>query len=85
MPAAIVAAALEDVGEAGQIGIHIGVRIDQRIAHAGLRREMNHIGKAMLREQRCHALAIGKVELDETEADSILRARRGALPSASGS
>ena len=55
MPAAVVPAAFEDIGEADQIGIHIGVRIDQRIAHAGLRGEMDDMGKAMLREQRGHA------------------------------
>ena len=40
MPAA-VAAAFEDVVKAGQVGIHIGKRIVQRIAHAGLRGEVH--------------------------------------------
>ena len=41
MPAAIVPAAFQHIDEALDVGIDIGVRIFERIAHAGLRREMN--------------------------------------------
>ena len=68
MPAAIVPAALENGGEAGEIGIDISKRIDQRMTNAGLRREMNDIRKAVLLEQCGHAVAVGKVELDEAQA-----------------
>ncbi len=47
MLAAVMAAAFEDVGEANEIGVDIGERIDQRMAHARLRREMNDTRKAM--------------------------------------
>ena len=46
MPAAVVPAAFEHVEEAGQVGVDIGVRIDQRMAHAGLRGEMHDTGEA---------------------------------------
>ena len=65
-------AAFQNVEEAGEVGIRIGVRIDQRVAHAGLRGEMHDVGKAMLGEQRRHAGAVGEIELDEAEA-AILR------------
>jgi len=37
------------------------------MAHAGLRREMHHLGEAMLGEQRRHADTVGEVEPDETK------------------
>ena len=76
MPAAIVPAAFENIGEADEIGIHIGVRIDQRMAHAGLRREMHHERKAMLREQGRHAGAIGEIELDKAKAVELGQLRQ---------
>src|SRR6185437_16223498 len=68
MAATVVAAALEDIGEANEIGVHIRMRIDQRIAHARLRGEMHDMRKPVLGEQRGNAVAVGKVELDEAEA-----------------
>ena len=68
MPAAVVPAAFQDIGEADDVGIDIGVRIDQRKSHAGLRAEMHHVGEAMLGKKRRHASAVRKVEFDEAEA-----------------
>ena len=56
------AATLEHVEEAGQVCIDIGVRIDQRIAHTGLRREMHHIGELMRGEQLGHFGTICDIE-----------------------
>ena len=50
MPAAVVPAALEDGGEAGQIGIDISEGVDQRMTNAGLCREMNDIRETVLLE-----------------------------------
>ena len=47
-----MAAAFEHVEEADEIGLRIGVRIDQRMAHAGLRREMDDVAETVRREQR---------------------------------
>src|SRR5262245_47858725 len=68
MPAAVVAAALEHVEKALQVGVDIGMRIDQRMPHAGLRGEMHDLRKLVLGEQRRHAGAVGEVELDEAIA-----------------
>ena len=59
--------AFQNVEKAREIGIGIDVRIDQRIAHAGLRREMHDLAKAMGGEQVGHGLAIGNVQLFELE------------------
>src|SRR5579885_3245316 len=39
---AVVAATLEHIEKAGDVGVNVGVRIDERVAHAGLRGEMHH-------------------------------------------
>ena len=67
MPAAVVPAAFQDVGEALDVGVDIGVRILQRIADAGLRREMHHVGKLLGGKQSGNACAIGEIELEEAE------------------
>ena len=61
VPAAMMPASLQNVGEAGQIGVDIGVRVLQRIPDAGLGCEVNHHRKAMLPEQRLDRRPIGKV------------------------
>ena len=71
MAAAVVAAAFQHVEEAGEIGVHIRMRIDQRMAHPGLRRQMDDKRKAVLGEQRRGGGAVSEIELHEFE---ILRA-----------
>ena len=68
MPATVVAASFKNRGEAGEIGVHIGKGIGERIADAGLRREVDDTGKAVLLEQARYAVAIGKVELHKAQA-----------------
>ena len=65
--AAVVAAAFEYVEEAREVGIHVGVRMVERMANARLRRQMDHDGCALRGEQRGGAIAVGKVELLEPE------------------
>ena len=60
-------AAFEHVEEAGEVGVGVGMRVDQRMAHAGLPREMHDLGKAMDREQVGHALAVGDIHPLEPE------------------
>ncbi len=45
------------------------------MAHAGLRREMHDLGKAMRLEQFRHSLAVGNVQLLEPEAGKCLELR----------
>ena len=84
MLAPVVAAAFEHIGKAGEIGVDIGVRIDQRMAHAGLRGEMDHVGKTVLLEQRGDAVAVGEIELDEAKRlDLASSARRASFSAGS--
>ena len=64
---AVVPAALEHVQRAVDVAPHVGVRILQRIAHAGLRGEMHHARELLAREQRRNRRGIGEIELHEAE------------------
>ena len=72
MLAIVVTAAFQDVDEALEIGIDIGMGMLQRVAHAGLRREMDHHGEATLSEQRLCRRTVGEVELHKAEVGLAL-------------
>ena len=60
-----MAAGFQDVQKADQIALHVGAGIRQRIAHAGLSREMNHPVKGADGKQGIHCRFIGQITLDE--------------------
>jgi hypothetical protein len=68
MLATIVPAAFQNIGEADQVGVDIGVRISERVSHARLRRQMNDDGKAMPRKQCRHRHAIRHIKHFELKA-----------------
>ena len=68
MAASVVPAPLENIGEAGQVGIHIGMWMIDRITHAGLCRQMRHGLETAIVEQRGDGLAIRKIDAHEIEA-----------------
>src|SRR3569832_1976807 len=76
MMTTVIAAALEHVEKADEIGIGVGVRLLDRMAHAGLGREMHDLRETMLRKQPRDRLAIGKIGLDEGEARVVLQQRQ---------
>ena len=47
-------APFQHIDEAFEIGVDIGVRMIDRMTHAGLRREMHHLGKAVCGKQTLH-------------------------------
>ena len=63
----VLAAALEDVHEAHQIAIDVGVGVEQRVAHTGLGRQVNHALETFSGEQRGHRRPVGDVHLDEAK------------------
>src|SRR5215210_703053 len=67
MSAAVVPAPLEHIEKALDVGVDIGLRVDQRVAHTRLRREMHHIGKAMFGKQLLHSVPVRQVELNEAK------------------
>ena len=64
----MVAARLEDVQEAGDVGADVLVRVGQRVPHARLRGEVDDAVEAVAREQAFDRRAVGDVELLEREA-----------------
>ena len=54
MTASIVPAAFQHIEKTLEIGIGIGMRMVDRIAHAGLGGEMDHLRKAVLGKQLGH-------------------------------
>ena len=62
MLAAIVPASFQYIDEPNQVGIHVGVGVNERIPHAWLSPEMDDIGEPVLGEERRHAVAIGQIE-----------------------
>ena len=67
MSAVVMAATFENCRESCQIGVHVCKCIDERISDACLRREVDHVGKAMVLKKSRDPLAIGKVKLGEAK------------------
>ena len=67
MTALIVPASFQDIGEAFEIGIDIGMGVIDRMAHPGLRRKVHDHLKAMPRKQRSHRRTIREIGLHEGE------------------
>jgi hypothetical protein len=65
VPAAVVPASFQYVGEPNQIGLHVGVGVNERIPNAWLGTKMDDVGKLVLGEERCHAVSIGEIEPGE--------------------
>ena len=74
-----VAAALEDVAERRQVVGDVGLGIDERIAHAGLRGEMDDAREAAVREQLRRRARVGQVEAFEPESRQPFEARDARL------
>jgi len=70
---AAMAAQLQHVDEAGQVAVDVGMRVFQRVTHAGLGGQVDDPGRLDLVEQRGQAVAVGQVE----HADIGVRAQRG--------
>jgi hypothetical protein len=64
----VVAAALEDVDEADQVAVDIGVGVLDRIADTGLRSEVDHLVELLGGKKLLHAGPVGDVQLDEAES-----------------
>ena len=60
-------AGLQDREKAIDVGGDVGPRIDERVAHAGLRREMDHIVRPECREDRPDLLVVCDICARERE------------------
>ena len=79
MSRAAAATALEDVEKTRQIGVQIGMRVLQRIAHACLRGEVNHAGKSSAAEQPFSCRTVGEIEALKGEPGALLQLRQPCL------
>jgi hypothetical protein len=63
-----VAAAFEDIDEADHVAVHIGMRIDQRIPHPGLGREVDHALRSLALEQFGNPGAVCNIQPRQPES-----------------
>ena len=73
------AAAFEHVDEPDQVGLRVGVRMRHRVAHAGLRGEVDDAREAAAREQVLHGADVGDVHTLESEAALTLQLRQARV------
>src|SRR6185295_16290999 len=73
------AAALEDIGEADQVGLHVRARVLERIAHARLRREVQHRVRLLALEYFLQGGGIGDIHARKAKALPALQAREARL------
>jgi hypothetical protein len=62
-----VATAFQDVHEADQVALHIGLGIDQRVAHAGLGGQVDDLVELLFGKELLHAFVVRHVHFHETE------------------
>src|SRR4029079_8662148 len=75
----VVAAALEHVERAGDVGPDIGVGMIKRVTDAGLRREVDNPLGPLRGKHRLDHLTLGKVRLDEMESVAALEPPKTGL------
>ncbi|MNV85059.1 hypothetical protein D3C71_1789800 [compost metagenome] len=83
----LLAAGLEDVEKADQVGLAIGAGVVQRIAHPGLGRQVDHLTERLAGEQLLKFARVGDVEGVEAEigkAEQLLQARQLQLDAVVG-
>ena len=63
----LVPAALENIGEADDVAVDVGVRVDKRVAHACLRRKVYDAIEAFLCKETRNGFPVADIHLKETE------------------
>ena len=72
----MVAAAFQDVQEAGDVAADVDVRVLRGVAHPGLGRQVHHPLRRVGGEGRLHRGAVGQVGLHVRVAGSVEQARQ---------
>ena len=75
----VVAAAFEDVQEALDIGVDVGVRIFNRVAHAGLRGEIDDAVEAFFSKECLHGFAVRDIGFDKTKTIAAFEAGQAGV------
>ncbi len=76
---AVMAAALQHVEEARDIGVDISVGVAERVADARLRREMDHAGHALFGESGLDRRPVAQIGADEAKSLVLLEAGEPGL------
>src|SRR5205807_6842945 len=71
----VVPAAFQDVLKSENVRVDVCVWVDDRVAHPGLRREMNDACGTVFTEELLHRVGIGDVNVCERERVMILELR----------
>jgi hypothetical protein len=71
-----MAAAFEDIYEAHQVAVDVGVRVLQGVAHASLGCEVDNALERRFCEQARKAVAVGYIQFDEAEMRMRAQARQ---------
>ncbi len=69
-------AAFEDVREAHQVAVHVGVGVDQRVAHAGLGGHVGDLVETLRVKQCLHPVAVGQIKSHEAEIVTAFQLRQ---------
>ena len=67
---AVVAAALQHMAKAHQVGLDVGGRVLDRIAHPSLGRQVHHLLRLVRSEGRLHRASILQIGLDQLEGSA---------------
>ena len=76
---AAMPAGLEDVGEADDVAVDVGVRIFQRVAHPGLGGQVDHALRPELGEGLFDRAAVLQIGADQAEARPCQQRREARL------
>ena len=74
-----VAAGFEDVVETGQVGVYVGVRVGDAVAHTGLGGQVDHDVRLVDLEQDLDHSFIGNIGLDKREVGELLQFGQAGL------
>ena len=80
----LMAAALQHMAKGHQVAVDVGSGILQGVAHARLRRQVDHRAKAILRKEGCAILAPGQIHLHKPELGPGSEAGPGGRVSVGG-
>ena len=74
-----VAAALQNVGHANKIALRVRHWIFNGVAHAGLRRQVNHAVELVVGEHGLHSIRVAQIQLCKCEIATRLKPRQARL------
>ena len=61
----MMAACFENIEKAGEVGVAIGFRIDERVTHSRLRCEIYNMRELSFAKRTIHSFAIGQIAFNE--------------------